>query len=321
LDNEASAALKNFFTTNDVDYQLVPPHCHRRSAAERAICNFNENFVAGLESVDPDFPLHLWDRLLPQAEMTLNLLRTSRQHPQLSAAAHFHGMGDYNKTASPPPVCKIIAHEKPSKRRTWAPHGQHGYSLGPAMHHYRCQNIYISATASERIVDTLEFSPHNSPMPQFYSTYRLIMAANDMTNVLKNPHPDVPFAHVGDDTISALTQLAEIFKNKFQKLKSPELSPSPIKAAENKRSPALTQAILSSTQQHKYQTSSQTTINTGNASNIPLLPRVITPMTSQDASLRVPTRSQNLSPRNPTWRLPSEQIIGPNKILPTQWST
>jgi hypothetical protein len=37
LDNEASAALKNFSTANDVDYQLVPPHCHRRNAAERAI--------------------------------------------------------------------------------------------------------------------------------------------------------------------------------------------------------------------------------------------------------------------------------------------
>jgi hypothetical protein len=26
LNNEASAALKNLFTANDVDYQLVPPH-------------------------------------------------------------------------------------------------------------------------------------------------------------------------------------------------------------------------------------------------------------------------------------------------------
>jgi hypothetical protein len=33
LDNEASTALKNSFTTNDVDYQLVPPHCHRHNAA------------------------------------------------------------------------------------------------------------------------------------------------------------------------------------------------------------------------------------------------------------------------------------------------
>jgi hypothetical protein len=33
LDNEASTALKNFFTVNDIAYQLVPPHCHRRNAA------------------------------------------------------------------------------------------------------------------------------------------------------------------------------------------------------------------------------------------------------------------------------------------------
>jgi hypothetical protein len=125
LDNEASAALKNFFTVNDIAYQLVPHHCHRRNSAERAIMTFKEHFVEGLSSVDPAFPLHLWDRLLPQAEITLNLLRTSRLHPQLSAAAHFHGLVDYNKTALAPPGCKIIAHEKPGKRRTWDPHGQH----------------------------------------------------------------------------------------------------------------------------------------------------------------------------------------------------
>jgi hypothetical protein len=156
LDNAASTALKNFFTANDIAYQLVPPHCHRRNAAERAIRTFKEHFVTGLSSVDPSFPMHLWDRLLSQAEITLNLLRISRLHPQLSAAAHLHGLVDYNKTDFAPPGCNIIAHEKPGKRRTRAPHGQHGYSLGPAMHHYRCQNVYITTTTSERIVDTLE---------------------------------------------------------------------------------------------------------------------------------------------------------------------
>jgi hypothetical protein len=136
LGNEESAALKKFYTVNDIDYQSVPPRCNRRNAAERSIWTFKEHFVAGVSSVYPAFPLHLWYRLLPQADITLNLLRTSRLHPQLSAAAHFHGLMDYNKTAFAPPGCKIIAHEKPGKRRTWAPHGQHGYSLGPAMHHY-----------------------------------------------------------------------------------------------------------------------------------------------------------------------------------------
>jgi hypothetical protein len=205
LDNEASSASKHKITTHDVEYQLVSPHCHRRNAAERAIHTFKEHFVAGLASVDPDFPLHLWDRLLPQAEMTLNLLRTSRKHPHLSTAAHYHGLIDYNKTAFAPPGCKIIAHEKLTMQRTCAPHGQHGYSLVPEMHHYRCKNVYISANASERIMDTFEFFPHNSPMPQLSSTDRLIMAANDMTDALKNPHFEVPFAQVGDDTIAALT--------------------------------------------------------------------------------------------------------------------
>jgi hypothetical protein len=204
LDNEASTALKNFFTVNNIAYQLVPPHCHRCNAVERAIRTVKEHFVAGLSSVDTSFPMHLWDRLLPQAEITLNLLRTSRLHLQLSAAAHCHGLVDYNKTAFAPPGCKIIAHEKPGRRRAWDPHGQHGYSLRQAMHHYRCQNVYISTTASERIVDTLEFFPHNYQMPQLSSTDRLLMAAKDMTDAFQNPHPDVPFASVGDDTIKAL---------------------------------------------------------------------------------------------------------------------
>jgi hypothetical protein len=125
LDNEVSTALNNHFTVDNIAYQLVPPHCHRRNAAERAIGTFKEHFVAGLSSVDPSFPMHLWDRILPQAEITLNLLRTSHLHPQLSAAAHYHGLVDYNKTAFSPPGCIIIAHEKTGKRRTWAPHGQH----------------------------------------------------------------------------------------------------------------------------------------------------------------------------------------------------
>jgi hypothetical protein len=192
LNNEASAALKHFFTTNDVEYQLVPPHCHRRNAAERAIRTFKEHFVSGLSSVDLTFPLHLWDRLLPQAEITLNLLRTSRLHPHLSVTAHFHGLVDYNKTSFAPPGCKIIAQEKPRKQRTWEPHRQHVYSLSPAMHHYRCKNFYILATESERIMDTLEFFPHNFQMPQLSSTDRFIMAANEISNTFKNPHPEVP---------------------------------------------------------------------------------------------------------------------------------
>jgi hypothetical protein len=86
-----------------MNYQQVPPHCRRTNAVERVFIPFKEHFKAGLAMVDPDFPAHLWDRLLPQAEITLNLLWASRHHPQLSAAAHYHGLVDYNKTAFGPP--------------------------------------------------------------------------------------------------------------------------------------------------------------------------------------------------------------------------
>jgi hypothetical protein len=98
---------------NDINYQLVPPRCHRRNAAERAIRTCKEQFVAGFSSVDPAFPLHLWYRILPQSAITLNLLWTSRLHPQLSVVDHFHGLVDYNKTAFALPGCKIISHKKP----------------------------------------------------------------------------------------------------------------------------------------------------------------------------------------------------------------
>jgi hypothetical protein len=101
------------------------------------------------------------------------------------------------------------------------------------MHHYRCQNVYISVTASERIVDTLEFLPQNYQMPQLSSTDRLLMAAKDMTDDLQNPHLEVPFARVGDDTILALTELAAIFKLKLRHTPSPPPQAAPPKVTQH----------------------------------------------------------------------------------------
>jgi hypothetical protein len=285
---------------------LVPPHCHRRNAAERAFRTFKEHFVAGVSSVYPTFPLNLWDIRLPQAEITLNLLQTLRLHPQLSTPAHFLGLVDYNKTYFALPGCKMIAHKKPGKRLTWAPHGQHAYYLGPAMHHYCCQNVYISATASERIVDTLEFSPYNFPIRKLSSTDRIIMAANDMSNALKIPHPEVPFSHIGDETITALTTLAEIFKNKFQKVQIPGLPTAPAKVAEHTLPAESSNTNLASTLPPRFQTRSQKTIHSQDITNAPLLPRVVTPMMSWPAPPKVPRSSQNLSP----WNLSQDDFFG-----------
>ena len=83
LHNEASKALKSFIDEQQATYQLTPPHIHQQNAAEHAICMLKNHFISHLCSVDKNFPLHPWCRLLNQAELTLNMLHTSRINQNL----------------------------------------------------------------------------------------------------------------------------------------------------------------------------------------------------------------------------------------------
>jgi hypothetical protein len=146
MDNECSTLLKEYMQDEKIDYQLVPPHDHQRNAAKRAIRTAKNHFIAGLCSTDPNFPMSQWDQLLPQAELTLNLLRGSRINPKLSAYEQLFGRYDFNRTPIAPPGIKVLAHVKSKVRKTWAPHALDGYYVGPAMDSYRCYTVYLPST-------------------------------------------------------------------------------------------------------------------------------------------------------------------------------
>jgi hypothetical protein len=116
LDNEASKLLETYLHQQDITFQLVPTYSHRRNSAEREIRSFKDHLIAGLCSTDKSFSMHLWERLLPQAVITLNMLRTSRINPKLSAATHVFGQYDFNRAPMAPPGTRIIAHEAPNRR-------------------------------------------------------------------------------------------------------------------------------------------------------------------------------------------------------------
>ena len=113
LDNKASRLLKTQITKNGTKYQLVEPHNHRVLALECCIITFKNHFITVLASTDPNFLFYLWDKLLQQAEITLNLLLNSRQHPQLSAHAYMYGIFDYNKMLLAPPGTKAVVFKDP----------------------------------------------------------------------------------------------------------------------------------------------------------------------------------------------------------------
>ena len=105
MDNEASAELKTEIRKN-CTIQLVPPDNHRRNLAERAIQTFKCHFKAILAGLDDSFPMRLWDKLLPQTILTLNLLRQSNVAPMVSAYQYVNGSFDYNKTTRM--CCSIV---------------------------------------------------------------------------------------------------------------------------------------------------------------------------------------------------------------------
>jgi hypothetical protein len=123
LDNECSHALKEFFHSEAIKHQKMPASKHRRNSAERGIRTWKNHFVAGLCTVHESFPLYLWDKLIQQAKLTLNLLSSSRMNPKLLAWEQLYGVFDYNATPLGPPGTRILVHDNPQNCGTWAPHG------------------------------------------------------------------------------------------------------------------------------------------------------------------------------------------------------
>ena len=103
LDNETVPGTTSYDKDNSIDIQLTPPNVHRTNDAERAIRTQKDHFLAGLSSTHPLFPLTLWDKLIPQTNMTLNMLRKSRVNPKLTAYEEFEGTFNFNSTPIFPP--------------------------------------------------------------------------------------------------------------------------------------------------------------------------------------------------------------------------
>ena len=136
LDNEASAEYKRATTKKwNANYQLVPPNTHQSNADKRAICTFKAHFISILAGVAPDSPRNLWDILLPQTELTLNLLRQATLKPTRSAWSYFHGPFNYDAPPIGPLGCDIIAHKKIGTRHSWDFRGASGWNVGVALQH------------------------------------------------------------------------------------------------------------------------------------------------------------------------------------------
>jgi hypothetical protein len=181
-------------------------------------------------------------------------------------------------------------------------------------------------------VDTLEYFPHNYQMPQLSSTDRLLMAAKNMTDAFQNPHPDVPFTSVGDDTIAALADLAAIFKLKLQHAPSRATHAWPPKVVQCQSHIPLSTQLLNSPippnglrdPRRQFTT---TTFPLGHyLRGWSLLGHYVIhlrgcPLAPGDSRLATCSKMTFAEWTQSIWRLPSGVIIGPTGTRPTESST
>ena len=172
--------------------------------------------------------MYLWDFLLQQCDYTLNMTRTSRLNPALSAYHHLYGQCDFDVTPMVPPGTKVLMYNTPQTRGSWDPHGEDGWYIGLALKHYRCYHYYCTKTNSTRYVDTVEFFPTVVQLQHPLSIHIATQAAIDLSQALTHPSPVTPFARYGDGQLHAIHLLNDLFQQALppalvssKKIKSP----------------------------------------------------------------------------------------------------
>jgi hypothetical protein len=126
-----------------VSLQLVKLHNHRVNPAERAIQTFKNQFIGALGSTGINFSIQLWDKLAPQVQDSINLLRCSCVHPNQSAYETLKGPYNWNRYQMAPPGTKAIIYKDSDTRAFWAPQGLDAWLIGPSKNHYRCHLYYV----------------------------------------------------------------------------------------------------------------------------------------------------------------------------------
>jgi hypothetical protein len=186
LDNQVSENMKNHIRDMcKINMELVPPGCHQCNAAEVAIRNFKAHYLSVLAGVADDFPPSLWDCLLPQTKITINLIQQSNATPNVSAYAHLSGPFDYNKMPLAQMGCEAQVHEKTDKRGTWAYHSVDGWYLFTSPKHYCTHNCHIKHTKSEQLSNTVQLQHKCMTNPTITHANKVMHALADCVKALQ----------------------------------------------------------------------------------------------------------------------------------------
>jgi hypothetical protein len=151
----------------------------------------------------------------------------SRINPKLSAHTQIFGVFDYNRKPLAPFGTRTVVHERTTQqgRTTFSDHGVIGWTIGPALDHYRHWEFFIPKTRGTRVSDTVVFLPEKYTMPTTASANRAAAALEELTEALKNPAAAKPFLNTGNKLNAAIEALTEILSERSTSPSNSEASP------------------------------------------------------------------------------------------------
>ena len=171
-------------------YECVPLDNHQRNLAKRAIQTWKTHFINFFSGTAKEFPMHLWDLVIPQAEWQLLLIRQTNANPKLSAYAYLYGPPNYNAKPFVPIGMDTLIHKKSSKRKTFAQHCVKSWVLGTVMEYYHCWDLWwVISTKAKRVSDMVFFKHKYVTDPSVTPSDAIIATADKMS--IREPDPDV----------------------------------------------------------------------------------------------------------------------------------
>jgi hypothetical protein len=170
-DNIIGATMVKYFTTKGIQLQVVPPddRLHRRNNAERAVQTGKAHIISAIATCNKKFPIDAVHLILPQCELTLNLMRES-DIKGVSCWERLRGPFDTSRH-SIYPIGTSCAIYNP-KHLTWAPRADPGFYLGANLLGFQSHRVFSTTTMAERDTVTLDWFPdqdqealHYLPLP------------------------------------------------------------------------------------------------------------------------------------------------------------
>ena len=135
---------------------------------------------------DTTFPMREWHKLLPQMELTLNMLRAANVRPQVSAHTYLFGIHNYNKMPLGPLGCATQCFVGPTQRLSFGANSMDSWYVETSPDHYRCQRVIMKETRAVRTTDTIIFHHKRVTNPATSAADAITAAAHTPSNTIKN---------------------------------------------------------------------------------------------------------------------------------------